>query len=204
MRTAGTRVIFLGSFTDLNLSFTSEKLVVALYQGCLGIEIVGFSSNCHKQSFLFLEVIYAVQVKCSFPWDFFSVILRSFSSCLPQYSVACSGNASRWHCRSFNLHFSQSLAVHVQVQVLSSENMYENVQIMRWKVIEIPRQKFSVLGGVLQMRPFPHFLAVLKDSKLYGQLVTIKSHGKCHFLCAEHLVSVISIFERRFGIKDRL
>lgn len=54
------------------------------------------------------------------------------------------------------------------------------------------------------MRPFTHFLAVLKDSKLYGQLVTIKSPGKCRFLCAEHLVSVISIFERGFGIKDRL
>lgn len=54
------------------------------------------------------------------------------------------------------------------------------------------------------MRPFPHVLAVLKDSKFYGQLVTIKSHGKCHFLCAEHLVSVISVFEKGFRIKDCL
>lgn len=64
--------------------------------------------------------------------------------------------------------------------------------------------EISSAGRSIIMRPFPHFLAVLKDSKLYCQLVTMKSHGKCPFLCAEHLVSVISMFERGFRIKDSL
>lgn len=48
MREAGIHVIFLGSFTDLNLGFASGKVMVILYEGSLGIEVVGFSSNCHK------------------------------------------------------------------------------------------------------------------------------------------------------------
>lgn len=52
-------------------------------------------------------------------------------------------------CLLFTQHSIQRGAVHVQVQVLSSENLHENVQMMRWKVIDIPRQKFSVLGGAL-------------------------------------------------------
>lgn len=101
-------------------------------------------------------MIYTVQVKCSnFPSVFFSVILRFFSLSFPQYCVGVLQLDQVVHpggtpdYLQFNLNFIQRLAVHVQVQVLSSENLYEDVQIMRWKVIEISRQKFSVLGGAL-------------------------------------------------------
>jgi len=67
MRKAGIHVIFLVNFKDLNLGFTLGKLAVILYKGSLGIEAVGFSSNCHKKFFLFPEVIHPVQVKCGFP-----------------------------------------------------------------------------------------------------------------------------------------
>lgn len=52
------------------------------------------------------------------------------------------------------------------------------------------------------MRPFPCSPAVLKNNGFYGQLVAIKSHGKCYFLCVEHLVSVFSMVERGLGIKE--
>lgn len=48
MRRAGIHVAVLGNFTDLNLGFTLGKLTVVLYKGSLGMEVVGFSSNCHK------------------------------------------------------------------------------------------------------------------------------------------------------------
>lgn len=56
-------------------------------------------------------------------------------------------------------------------------------------------------GAVLWMRPFTHFPTVPKDSRIYGRITTIKSHGECHLFCAEHLVSLSS--ERDLGRSER-
>lgn len=58
-----------------------------------------------------------------------------------------------------------------------------------------------ISGAVLWMRPFTHFPTAPKDSRIYGWITTIRSHGKCHLLCAEHLVSVSS--ERDLGRSER-
>lgn len=53
MRKAGIHVIFGGNSRDLHLCFTWGKLTVVLCKGSPGTEVVGFSSNGHKEFFFF-------------------------------------------------------------------------------------------------------------------------------------------------------
>lgn len=185
---AGIHVVFLGSFTDL--SFTLGKLPVILCKGCPGA-LWDLATIVMNRGFFY-----------SYRWDSsgqtklsLSVILR-FCWCV-SLSIA-------WELlQPVEVTHPGGTAGHLQCNAPFIHRPAQQRQ-SGWKCADYEMESNWNSQCWEEHYNEAIFLAVLKDSKLYSQLVTMKSHGKCPFLCAEHLVSVISMFERGFRIKDSL